>query len=58
MEYRKTCESGLLVRPHQPRVACHIGGEDRVETAGGWLEINPKHEVPHRFFGARARYGK
>jgi hypothetical protein len=27
-------ESTTLVRPNQPRVARHIGGEDRGETAG------------------------
>ena len=27
-------ERAFLVRPHQPRVTCHIGGEDRGETAG------------------------
>jgi hypothetical protein len=27
-------ECPLLVRSHQPRIACHIGGEDRGETAG------------------------
>ena len=25
-------ERAFLVRPHQPRVACHIGGEDRGKT--------------------------
>ncbi len=28
-------EGAFLVRSHQPRVARHIGGEDRRETAGG-----------------------
>src|SRR6266446_10864122 len=28
-------ERSLLVRPHQPRIPLHIGGEDRGETAGG-----------------------
>src|SRR5580704_2397387 len=28
-------ERAFLVRPHQPRVARHIGGEDRGETAFG-----------------------
>ena len=27
-------ERAFLVRPHQPRIAAHIGGEDRGETAG------------------------
>jgi hypothetical protein len=27
-------ERPLFIRPHQPRVASHIGGEDRGETAG------------------------
>src|SRR4029077_13820907 len=27
-------ERALLVRPHQPRIRRHIGGEDRSETAG------------------------
>jgi hypothetical protein len=27
-------ERALLIRPHQARIACHIGGEDRSETAG------------------------
>jgi hypothetical protein len=26
--------SGLLIRPHQARIARHIGGEDRGKTAG------------------------
>jgi hypothetical protein len=28
----KTLERTLLVRPHQPRIARHIGGEDRGKT--------------------------
>jgi hypothetical protein len=28
-------ERALLVRPHQTRIAHHISGEDRGETAGG-----------------------
>jgi hypothetical protein len=24
----------FLVRSHQPRITCHVGGEDRGETAG------------------------
>jgi hypothetical protein len=28
-------ERAFLVRPHQPRIPRHIGGEDRGETAGG-----------------------
>jgi hypothetical protein len=28
-------ERTLLVRPHQPRIARHIGGEDRGKSAGG-----------------------
>jgi hypothetical protein len=37
----------LLIRPHQPRIAGHIGGEDRGETTGGgrgghcWATITP-----------------
>jgi hypothetical protein len=27
-------ERAFLVRPHQPRIPRHIGGEDRGETAG------------------------
>ena len=27
-------ERAVLVRPHQPRIARHIGGEDRGEAAG------------------------
>ena len=27
-------ERAFLVRPHQPRIARHIGGEDRGKTAG------------------------
>jgi hypothetical protein len=26
-------ERALLVRPHQPRIPCHIGGKDRGESA-------------------------
>jgi hypothetical protein len=33
-------ERALLVRSHQPRIARHIGGEDRGETAnGGHLDL-------------------
>ena len=28
-------ERAFLVRPHQPRIPRHIGGEDRGETAAG-----------------------
>ena len=28
-------ERAFLVRTHQPRIAHHVGGEDRGETAGG-----------------------
>jgi hypothetical protein len=28
-------ERALLVRPHQPRIPRHIGGEDRGETTSG-----------------------
>ena len=54
-------ERAFLVRPHQPRIARHIGGEDRGETAGsghGSPEIIPKPELPHRLFGALRRSGK
>jgi len=27
-------ESGFFIRPHQPRIPRHIGGENRGETAG------------------------
>ncbi len=27
-------EHTFFIRPHQPRIASHIGGEDRGETAG------------------------
>src|SRR4051812_26341863 len=30
---RIACEAHLLIRPHEPRVARHIGGHDRGETA-------------------------
>jgi hypothetical protein len=33
-------ERALLVRPRQPRIAGHIGGEDRGETAAG------RHNLP------------
>ena len=28
-------ERAFLVRPHQPRIPRHIGGQDRSKTAGG-----------------------
>jgi hypothetical protein len=28
-------ERAFLIHPHQPRIPCHIGGEDRSEAAGG-----------------------
>ena len=37
-------ERAFLIRPHQPRIPRHIGGEDRGETAGGGL----LHQLPWR----------
>jgi hypothetical protein len=49
----------LFVRPHQPRVACHIGGKDRGETAfdgllhglpsGTAIIAEPQPRVPKGF---------
>ena len=34
-------ERALFVRPHQPRIPRHIGGEDRSEAAGLGHSVSP-----------------
>jgi hypothetical protein len=41
-------EGAFLIHPHQPRIAHHIGGEDRGKTAGGGDLLTQRSVCPQR----------